>query len=138
MRPGAKSRRSTSLLDRLLGEASWLLSHAEALADYGRREEAAAELARAATCEEQVACLLEADGQELKAANHRVSAASCHLQLGQYTRAVTLLRAALSSVLSEPSRADLERLLSRCLAQATKELRRASPREGRKQSPAAS
>ena len=42
-------------LDELLGEASWLLSRAEALADDGREEEATAELARAASCEEVVA-----------------------------------------------------------------------------------
>ena len=41
-------------LDKMLEEASWRLSHAEALADYGREEGAAAELARAAGCEEQV------------------------------------------------------------------------------------
>jgi hypothetical protein len=85
----------------MLGEASWLLSHAPALADYGRSEEAAGELARAASCEEQVACLLEADGQELEAAIHRVSAAACYGKLGQSTRAVTLLRAALSADLRD-------------------------------------
>ncbi len=31
-------------LERMLGEASWLLSHAQALADYGREEEAVAEI----------------------------------------------------------------------------------------------
>jgi hypothetical protein len=111
----------------MLGEASWLLSHAQALADYGRREEAAAELARAALCEEQVACLLEADGQELEAAVHRVSAASCYEQLGQYARAVTLLRAALSAELRPSYRAEIERQRDRCLKQAGKELRRAHP-----------
>ncbi len=61
----------------MLDEASWLLSHAQALTDYGRTAEAAAELARAASCEEQAAGLLDADGQEPEAAMHRVSAASC-------------------------------------------------------------
>jgi hypothetical protein len=120
-----KNQASTSLLDRMLGEASWLLSHADALADYGRPEEAAAELARAALCEEQVACLLEADGQEKEAAIHRVSAASCHQQLRQYTRAVTLLRAALSAKLPAAYRARVEQQLARCLRQARAELRRA-------------
>ena len=41
---------SEPALDKMLGEASWLLSHAEALADDGREEEATAELARAAGC----------------------------------------------------------------------------------------
>ena len=51
------------------------------LADDGRAEEARAELARAAACEEQVAYLLEAEQQDLEAAIHRVSAASCHENL---------------------------------------------------------
>jgi len=42
----------------MLDEASWLLSHAQALTDCGRQDEAAAELARAASCEEQAAGLL--------------------------------------------------------------------------------
>src|SRR6202035_3002202 len=97
--PRSKGKLSDGLMDQLLSEASWLLSHAQALTAYGRKEEAAAEWARAAGCEEQVACLLEADGQENEAAIHRVSAASCSEQLGQYARAVTLLRAALSAPL---------------------------------------
>src|SRR5438874_2548607 len=91
--PGTKPRPATSRIERLLGEASWLLSHAQALGDYGRKDEAAAELARAAAVEEQVACLLEASGQEQEAAIHRVSAASCSEELGEFARSVTLLRA---------------------------------------------
>jgi hypothetical protein len=122
-----KGKLSASVLERLLGEASWLLSHAEALADYGRAEEATAELARAASCEEQVACLLDAVGREQEAVVHRVSAASCHEQLGQYTRAVTLLRAALSAPLPDDYRRRLEQQLVRCLTQAHAEVRRSSP-----------
>src|SRR5437016_1899662 len=98
--PRSKGKPSAALLDQMLGEASWLLSHAQALSDYRRQEETATELARAATCEEQVACLLDADTQELEAAIHRVSAATCYEKLRQYTRAVTLLRAAMSAPLS--------------------------------------
>ena len=94
--PRSKGKPSAALIDQMLGEASWLLSHAQALGDYGRHDEAAAEQARAATAEEQVACLLDANGQEREAAIHRVSAASCYDKLGQSSRAVTLLRAALS------------------------------------------
>ena len=46
--------------------------HAQALADYGRDGEARAELARAADCEERIACVLEAQGNEQEAAIHRV------------------------------------------------------------------
>jgi hypothetical protein len=131
----SKGKPSAALLDQMLGEASWLLSHAQALTDYGRPEEAAVELARAATGEEQVACLLDANGLQLEAAIHRISAASCHEQLGQYTRAVTLLRAALGAPLDDHYRGRIEQQLTRCLAQAQKELRRAAPRGSRKQSP---
>jgi predicted negative regulator of RcsB-dependent stress response len=117
----------------MLGEASWLLSHAEALTDYGRKEEATAELARAARCEEQVACWLDAAGREQEAVVHRVSAASCYEELGEYARAVTLLRAALSVPLTDDYRRTVEQQLARCLTQAPKELRRALSRATRKQ-----
>lgn len=132
--PPSKRQSSAALIDRMLGEASWLLSHAQALTDYGRQEEAAAEWVRAAGAEEEVACLLGADGQGLEAAIHRVSAASCHEKLGQYTRAVTLLRAALASGLRDDYRARVEELLNRCLALARKELRSASNKVSRKPS----
>jgi thioredoxin-like negative regulator of GroEL len=105
-------------LETMLGEASWLLSHAQALADYRRAEEAAAELARAAACEEQVAYLLDAVGREPEAVIHRVSAASCYEQLGQHARAVTLLRAVLSAPLTADYRRGVEQQLTRYLAQA--------------------
>jgi hypothetical protein len=108
-----------------LEEASWLLSHAEALADYGRHEEADAEWARAANGEERVACLLDAAGRDQEAAVHRVSAASCYERLGEWARAVTLLRAALSTPIADDFRGRVEGQLSRCLAQARKDLGRA-------------
>jgi tetratricopeptide (TPR) repeat protein len=119
-----KVKSSESMLDAMLGEASWLLSHAEALADYGRKEEALAELARAAGCEEWVACWLDATGREQEAGVHRVSAASCYEQLGEYAQAVTLLRAALSAPLPDDYRHKVEKQVARCLRQAQKELRR--------------
>src|SRR5262249_457174 len=85
--PRPKGKPSAALIEALLGEVSWLLSHADALTLYRRPEQAAEEYARAALCEEQVACLLEGDGQDLDAAIHRVSAASCYEKLGQYARA---------------------------------------------------
>jgi len=121
----SKFKPSQSVLDKILGEASWLISHAEALADYGRKEEAAAELARAATCEEQAASLLDAAERDQEAVLHRVSAASCYEKLGQYARAVTLLRAALSTSLAAEYRRKIEAQLSRCLTRASREMRRA-------------
>jgi tetratricopeptide (TPR) repeat protein len=132
MMRSTKVKSAESMLDAMMGEASWLLSHAEALADYGRETEAAAELQRAASCEEQIAYLLDAAGRDMEAVTHRVSAASCHEQLKQYARAATLLRAALSVSLSGEYLRSVERQLARCLAQARKEIRRASQRTTRK------
>jgi hypothetical protein len=108
----------------MLGEASWLLSHAQALADYGRTEEAHAELARAALAEEQAACLLEAGGREEEASLHRMSAASCCEGLGQYAHAVTFLRAPLSLPLPADYRARVLEQMGRCLGKVQKESKR--------------
>lgn len=121
-----KRKRVTTALNTLLGEASWLLSHAEALADYGRQEEATTELLRAAQCEEQVACLLDAAGQEQEAVVHRVSAASCYEQLGEYAHAVTLLRAALSVLPQGDYQREIRQQLTRCLIRANAAVRRSS------------
>jgi predicted negative regulator of RcsB-dependent stress response len=120
MQPSEAGQTET-LLEKLLGEASWLLSHAEALADFGSKEEADAELGRAASCEEQAASLLDAAGREREAVIHRVSAASCREQLGEYGRAVTLLRAALSAPLPDEYRRTVEQQLARCLAAVPRE-----------------
>ena len=122
MRRRPKMQPPVATLDELLGEASWLLSRAEALADDGRQEGACLELVRAAHCEEQVACVLDATGRLQEAGIHRVSAASCQEQVGQYARAVTLLRAALSAPLPEDYRQEVEQLLVRYLTRARKEL----------------
>lgn len=121
----SKVKPSQAVLDKMLGEASWLISHAEALADYGRHDEAAAELARAAACEEQVASWLDVAERDQEAVLHRVSAASCYEKLGQYARAVTLLRAALSTSVAVEYRRKIEEQLSRCLIRASREMHRA-------------
>lgn len=136
--PRTKGKPSASLIDQMLGEASWLLSHAQALGDYGRYEEAAAEQARAALCEEQVACLLDAAGQEREAAIHRVSGASCYEKLRHYPRAVTLLRAALAADLPDPYRDRVRQQLTACLAAAQKDLTLAAKRSSRQHAPAIS
>jgi hypothetical protein len=105
-------------LNTLLGETSWLLSHAQALADYGRMEEAEAELARAVSCEERIAYLLDVVGMEQEAVIHRVRAAACYERLGARARAVTLFRAALSAGLADDYRRRVEQGVARCLAQA--------------------
>jgi hypothetical protein len=105
-------------LNTLLGETSWLLSHAQTLADYGRMEEADAELARAVSCEERVAYLLDAAGREQEAVIHRLRAAACCERLGERARAVTLLRAVLSARLADDYRRRVEQRVAGCLAQA--------------------
>ncbi len=126
-----KTKSAAALIEQMLGEASWLLSHTQALTDYGRLDEAMVERGHAATCEEQVACLLEADGQEQEAAIHRVSAAACYEKLGQFSRAVTLLHAALSTPLSHDYRTRVEKQLARCLGRAYEELSHAPSRPAR-------
>jgi hypothetical protein len=135
--PRSKGKPSANFIDQVLGEASWLLSHAQALSDYGRPE-AAAEWARAADWEEQAACLLEAAGQEREAAIHRVSAASCCERLGQHARAATLLHAALSVALPEEYHTRVEQQLARALAQAHKDLTRTFARRARQRAAAVS
>jgi hypothetical protein len=113
-----KGKAASAKLDKLLAEASWLLSHAEALGDYRRSQEAAQELERAAAVEDEVASLLDAARREGEAAIHRVSAASCFEQLGKPARALTLLRAALSADLPADYRQRVETQLARLLARA--------------------
>jgi hypothetical protein len=128
--PRTKPRPPASPIDRVLGEASWLLSHAQALADYGRKEDAQAELARAANAEEQAACLLEAAGREDEASIHRISAASCFEDLGQYARAVTFLRAALSVRLPADYRGRVMDQLARCLSRVQRESKQVTAGSG--------
>ena len=114
----SKANKGLSVLDKLLGEASWLLSHAQALVDYERPEEAKAELAKAANYEEEVAFLLDALGRHQEAILHRVSAATCHENLSNYPQAVTLLWAALAGEITEEYRLKLEKQIKRCIARA--------------------
>ena len=114
----SKVNKKLSALDFLLGEASFLLSHAQALADYGRKEEAEALLAKAAAYEEEVAYLLDAAGREQEGVLHRVSAATCHEKLKNYPQAVTLLWAAFAGKITEEYRREVKLSLERCIAQA--------------------
>jgi len=117
---GAKSK----LLEDMLSNTSWLVSHAMALTDQGGAEEAHAAWLSAAEGEEQVACLLEAESHAIEAAAHHVSAASCYARVEHYVQAVALLRSALSFSLRPAYRRDVERLLQQCLPKARSKLRR--------------
>lgn len=98
-------------LKQRIALASRLISHAESLMDRGEVAASGVELRFAAETEEEVAGLLEISGDEVEAAIHRVSAASCYRQIGEYFRAMTLLRAATATNLPDSYREEVRRLL---------------------------
>ena len=124
-----KNGTKSKWLDDMLGKTSWLVSHAMALTPTGKSEEAAAAWLRAAEREEQAACLLEAEGHELEAAVHHVSAASCYVRVEHYVHAVALLRSALSFALRPAYRREVEKLLQDWLPKAQRQLRRQARNE---------
>jgi hypothetical protein len=71
----------------------------------------------AASLQERIAPLLDADGESLEAAVYRMSAASCYEKAGDPTRAVNLYHAALAGQLREGTRKEVEGMLAACLAQ---------------------
>ena len=124
--PRAKLGPRSKLLEKMLRETSWTVSHAMGLAAFGQKEEADAEWLNAAVREEHVAFQLEAEGLELLAAVHRISAASCFEEIGEYACAITLLRAALSVALRSAYRANIEKQLKDCLKKVRKPIRRSA------------
>ena len=87
-----------------------------ALTTIGLLESAQPLWASAASYEERIASLLDAHGESLEAAVHRISAASCYRQAGDPSRATNLYRAALAGPLRESTRNDVEAMLTECLA----------------------
>jgi hypothetical protein len=116
---GTKNGVKKKLLDTLLEEASGRILHAMALSV----TEAETEWLRAAVGEEELACLLEAEGRDREAAVHYVSAGSCYARVRQFVRAVALLRSALSFSLRDVYRREIEKLLKDWLPKAKKQLR---------------
>jgi hypothetical protein len=101
----------------LIEQKSSLLSRAQVFADMGLAEVAGAVWASAAACEARLAPLLEALGNDLEAAVHRISAGSCYRRAGDLTGAVNLYRAALAGPLLEHTRREVEQQLAECLAE---------------------
>jgi hypothetical protein len=99
-----------------MAEKSAVLSKAQALAMIGLPETAEPLWATAASFEERIASLLDAQGENLEAAVHRVSAASCCQKAGEPSRATNLYRAALAGPVREVARKEVERMLDECLA----------------------
>jgi Tetratrico peptide repeat len=112
--PNAK--RSLALLEELLVEKSATLSQAQTLTAMGMGRSAQPLWAAAAALEERIAPLLDASGDDLEAAVHRISAASCYEKAGDPSRATNLYRAALAGPLRDVTRKEVEEMLAACLA----------------------
>lgn len=109
------------ILKGLMGKKTYHLSKANALSEIGMEETAQSLYLAAAGFEEQIAVLLDSSDQELEAAIHRISAASCYKTAGNLNSAVNLFRAALSAPLQENTRNDVKQLLNECLQELASE-----------------
>jgi len=109
MKPAARQ------VEHWMAEKSAVLSKAQALTTMGLPETAQPLWASAATYEERIASLLDAQGENLEAAVHRISAASCYQKAGDPSRATSLYRAALAGPLSPVTRRDGQEMLAGCL-----------------------
>src|SRR4051794_17265858 len=98
-----------------MAEKSAVLSKAQALAAMGLPESAQPLWASAASYEERIAALLDAQGHDLESAVHRISAASCYQKAGEPSRATNLYRAALAGPLRDVTRGEVEQMLAECL-----------------------
>jgi hypothetical protein len=110
----AQSKSSLRQIENLMAEKTAILSKAQALITIGLPETAQTLWAAAASFEEQIASLLDAHGDNLEAAVHRISAASCYQKAGDPSRATNLYRAALAGPLRENTRRDVEAMLDEC------------------------
>src|SRR5262245_34641575 len=99
-----------------MAQKSAILSKAQALTAIGMGETAQQLWVSAASLEERIAPLLDAAGDDLEAAVHRISAASCYDKAGDPSRAANLYRAALGGPLREVTRKEVEGMLAACLA----------------------
>ncbi len=112
----AKTRRALTLVEELMAESSAVLSKAQALTTMGMGQTAQPLWASAASLQERIAPLLDADGDALEAAVHRMSAASCYEKAGDPSRAVNLYQAALAGPLRAVTRKEVQGMLAACLA----------------------
>jgi hypothetical protein len=129
-----KTRRFLTLVEELLAEKSAVLSKAQAMTAMGMAQTAQPLWASAASLEERIAPLLDAEGDALEAAVHRISAASCSEKAGDPSRAVNLYQAALAGPLRAVTRQEVQEMLAACLAR----LKAASPPRKRRRVASAS
>ncbi len=126
----AKAKRTVTLVEELLSEASLVLSKAQGFEAMGMSQSATQPLwAAAASLQERLAPLLDTGGEALEAAVYRMSAASCYEKAGDLTRAVNLYHAALAGPLRDVTRKEVEAMLAACLARLKAE---SSPRKRRR------
>jgi hypothetical protein len=111
----AKAKRDATRVERLMAEASFVLSKAHAFQKMEMGESAQTLWLSAASLQERVAPLLDAGGESLEAAVYRMSAASCYEKAGDLSRAVNLYQAALAGPLREQTRKEVEGMLASCL-----------------------
>ena len=111
----AKETASVRQVEELMANKSAILSKAQALTTMGLPETAQPLWESAASYEERIASLLDAHGESLEAAVHRISAASCYQKAGDPSRATNLYRAALAGPLRAGTRKDVEAMLKECL-----------------------
>jgi hypothetical protein len=110
-----KAKLSSRRIEELMAEKSAVLSKAQALTTMRLPEITQALWASAASYEERIASLLDAHGDGLEAAVHRISAASCYHKAADPSRAINLYRAALAGPLRPVTRQEVETMLTECL-----------------------
>ena len=102
-------------LEKLMAEKTKLLSQAQAFAQMGLAKTAEPLWRTAAALEERIAPRLDAIGRNREAAVHRISAATCYRNAGEFSQAANLYQAALAGPLTDASRAEVEQFLEACL-----------------------
>lgn len=105
----------SEIVKDLMGKKSYLLTKAQTLSEVGMNETAQPLYLSAAAYEERIAALMDLQNEELDAAVHRISAASCFEKAGDLSRAVNHYRAALSGPLLDPTREEVLTMLGECL-----------------------
>jgi hypothetical protein len=103
-------------VEEIMAEKTAILTKAQALTMMGLPETAQPLWASAAALEERIGSLLDAHGDILEAAVHRISAASCYQKAADPSRATSLYRAALAGPLRDVTRKEVEDMLTECLA----------------------
>jgi hypothetical protein len=125
----AKAKRTLTLVEELMAKSTFVLSKAQAFQTMGMGEATQTLWESAASLQERIAPLLDAEGEALEAAVYRMSAASCYEKAGELSRAANLYQAALAGPLREVTRKEVEGMLAACLARLKAA---ASPQKARK------